>query len=175
MTTRAGKTSTKTLGDLVEQVSPTEALYVPAKESQEDLPAVPNGHYAVEINDAILIVKVVEFRNGTVHVFDADDSSVEHPTKQVLEAIVEAGIGDSAKLYGQLRGRCYRCDSPLENRLSVELAMGPVCAKYVWPHAAAADEGRCPRGDSRPGRRPERDGEVVLRGRGRSGPIGTRR
>jgi len=133
VTTRSGRTSEQHLGRLVVQVSATEAIYELAKEEEDDdLPAIPNGFYAVEVDSKLLLVKVVEFRSGRVHVFDADDRNREYPAKKVLEAIYEFGPGEAAIAYGRLRGHCARCDSPLENNLSVELGIGPVCGKHYF-------------------------------------------
>jgi hypothetical protein len=56
------------------------------------------------------------------------DSKVFGKTgEQVLQAIWDAGIGDSAKLYGTELGQCSRCNRHLTDELSRSLGIGPDC------------------------------------------------
>jgi hypothetical protein len=149
---KAGIPQSVKLGAMLAAKSGSDCIYAIAKETaedQEDLPVVPNGFYAVDVAGVnggaptLYLVKVVEFRNGTVHVFDADDRNRAYDTKMILEAIDAAGAGECAIAYGRLRGVCARCGSGLENRLSVELGIGPVCGKHyfataVWSARKAA-------------------------------------
>ena len=44
-----------------------------------------------------------------------------------LQAILNAGIKDSAQLYGQTIGRCSRCNRHLTDETSRQYGMGPEC------------------------------------------------
>jgi hypothetical protein len=95
---------------------------------------VPAARYAVESNGGVLVIRVWRgTRNPrVVKVYD-DDRGLEMSARGAagaLKAIVEQDPIECAKRYGQLRRKCARCDLPLKNKLSVELAMGPTCLKH---------------------------------------------
>lgn len=52
---------------------------------------------------------------------------------EVLKAIVRFGVGNAAILYGQKIGRCSKCHRRLSNRVSRELAIGPICGGRYFP------------------------------------------
>jgi hypothetical protein len=102
---------------------------------QADVPGpdqVPAGRYALEDGPALQLVKV--FRDGDrVRVFDDDNREHEYHAGAILRRIVRIGAAEAATRYGQLRGRCWRCGRKLEDKVSVELAMGPVCGEHIYP------------------------------------------
>ena len=112
-----------------------DELLASPKGPQPDVPGpseVPAGRYALEDGPALQLVKV--FRSGDrVRVFDDDNREHEYNAGAVLRRIVRIGAAEAATRYGQLRGRCWRCGHRLEDKVSVELAMGPVCGARIYP------------------------------------------
>jgi hypothetical protein len=113
----------------------------------KDPKVIPAGHYAID-----QIVKsgpegpTTELRfyhvwRGTrrpeyVKVYvehGPDDSEVPfRAAVAILQKIIAAGIGECAIRYGREIGACSQCGRRLTNRLSRELAIGPVCGGRVF-------------------------------------------
>lgn len=117
-------------------------------EKSPELPGpdvVPAGRYAItlqipnpkgEVTDEVVFVKVWRKPNIVrcymLHGPNEDESPVN--VKDVLEAIVKAGVGDAAVAYGRATGNCSQCDYGLRNRLSRHMCIGPVCGEKVHDH-----------------------------------------
>jgi DNA-directed RNA polymerase subunit RPC12/RpoP len=113
-----------------------DTLFSLPRKPEEDLPDVPAGRYALIVDGELQFVKVWKNQSETkTRCYDDDEWGHQYPLRETLEAIEHAGIGESAQLYGYLRAHCSRCGTRLENRLSVELGIGPVCGDKVFkPH-----------------------------------------
>jgi hypothetical protein len=106
---------------------------------------IPAGRYAVQTGDEeedLSFYRVKDVRGGPDkeggYRFIAQIAGPnEHPLKrdaarEAAKAIVRAGIGDSAVLYGRKVGRCSQCHTRITNRVSRELGIGPVCGGRVY-------------------------------------------
>jgi hypothetical protein len=122
---------------IVRPVTPDEVFK--ASERTHSSISIPAGHYAVASLtgnndlDFFRVDRPTEGRwAGRTYVKRVvggkPDSKVFGKTgEQVLQAIWDAGIGDSAKLYGTELGQCSRCNRHLTDELSRSLGIGPDC------------------------------------------------
>jgi hypothetical protein len=101
-----------------------------------DLPAVPDGRYAVDSAEGELRFYRVVNRDGKVYLHvqhGGNESDVHFSAYQaILRSIVEAGPREAALRYGQEIGCCARCGTRLTNRLSRELNIGPICGGHWY-------------------------------------------
>jgi hypothetical protein len=105
----------------------------------EALPDVPAGHYAVPStgNNDLAFYRVDRPTEGRwagsvfvkIVVGGRPDTGVPRRfVPGILARIVEAGIDEAARLYGQKIGRCYKCNRRLTDKVSRAAGIGPDCA-----------------------------------------------
>jgi hypothetical protein len=102
----------------------------------DPLPAVPRGHYAIVStgDNDLAFYRVDQLDDGRTFVKlvvggHPDRNIPDRNVRGVLARIVEAGIAESAQLYGQQIGRCSRCNRHLTDDESRARGLGPECAK----------------------------------------------
>jgi hypothetical protein len=115
-----------------------DALFASPKGPQAATPGpdeVPAGRYALEDGPSLQLVKVYRGSQNSdyVKVYDDDDSTHVYNAPAMLRRIVKVGVAHAATRYGQLRGRCWKCGYRLEQNISIELSMGPVCGARLYP------------------------------------------
>jgi hypothetical protein len=120
-------------GKLTErQIAAVERKMAKAQEDA-DLPGedvVPHGRYALAQGNGVYLLAHVWRKYGRTNVYDDRTREPLANKGEVLEAIVQAGPAESARLYGTVTGTCSRCAKRLDVRLSVALGIGPVCGKH---------------------------------------------
>lgn len=109
---------------------------------QEALPNVPNGYYAIpsEGTNDLTFLTVQHGKDrwaGRVFVKMVVGGHPDMPIRRdqiatYLRKIVEAGIEEAAKAYGQNIGRCGRCNRTLTDEHSRAIGLGPECASKAW-------------------------------------------
>lgn len=114
-----------------------------AERTETPLADVPAGHYAIpSTGDNDLVFYRVD--RPTDRGYDGSTTFVKmivggHPDQNVRRAnvagilarIAEYGVAESARLYGNEIGRCYRCNRHLTDEVSRDLGIGPECRKHV--------------------------------------------
>lgn len=108
-----------------------------------DLTELPSGLYAVPGGDTRLKVRVNHVTSGKWEGFTFVDDGAEYgfqtkygmqrpegtykgKIEDQLRAIL-ADVPAAQKRYAEITGRCYACNRKLEDELSVELGIGPIC------------------------------------------------
>lgn len=104
---------------------------------------VPAGRYALPkrnptADNDVTFFEVAELRNGA-HVIrmlvGAPGAFQAHPMKLRMQWFAYThlleGLEDAAVLFGRKTRRCYKCNSPLTNRISRDAGIGPDCRKAV--------------------------------------------
>jgi len=97
---------------------------------------IPPGRYAIQDGDDdndISFYRVKELRNKSriiLRIVGPNEYMLK--SNAPIKAIVRAGIGNAASLYGLKVGRCSQCNTRITNRLSRELGIGPVCGGRVY-------------------------------------------
>lgn len=152
------------VGDIVgmtkQQVSDEiDRLKAAERKAKDDLPGpdvVPAGRYAYTLtrtsgsNGSLKVVEetvLINVWRGSrnpsfvrCYLIEGDEErNAQVSSGPTLAAIVEQGVAECAVRYGQLKGRCYRCNHPLDDLISVELSMGPVCAEKLYSHATVLE------------------------------------
>lgn len=101
-------------------------------------PEVPSGRYAVDSNEGELRFYQVWRPKGKpyimrLYVLHGPDSSQVH--RNAVDAIMKKIAADpraAAIRFGNEIGACSNCGRRLTNRISRELAIGPVCGGRLW-------------------------------------------
>lgn len=101
---------------------------------------IPPGYYAIPTSNQpndFSFYRVKELRRGGHRIILQVAGPQEFMltggrAADVIKRIIRFGIGDAAVLYGRKVGRCSQCHKRLTNRLSRELAVGPVCGGRVY-------------------------------------------
>lgn len=118
----------------------TAPVAAPAAPAPAPLADVPAGHYAIASTGAndLAFYRVDRPTEGAyagrtfvkLIVGGHPDSNVRYAAVPgILDRIVEAGIAESATLYGREIGQCYRCNRSLTDETSRSLGIGPECRK----------------------------------------------
>jgi len=111
---------------------------VPDRSGNADRTNVPDGRYALQtgIGDNDITFYRVSWGHSRpfVHLLHGTDETELNlkSARETIKRILRSGPGDAAVLYGQRIGRCSQCGRRLTNRLSRELAIGPVCGGRVY-------------------------------------------
>lgn len=111
---------------------------VPDRSGNADMSNVPEGRYALQtgIGDNDITFYRVNWGHSRpfVHLIHGEDETELNlkNARETIKRILRAGPGDAAVLYGQRIGRCSQCGRRLTNRLSRELAIGPICGGRVY-------------------------------------------
>lgn len=135
---KATKVSKKKASEMITvlQALPNAAVTATHGNSRpRDLPDVPSGRYAIDIDDTVKFYRVDRPTEGKwagytfVKVQASDDL---HPirgegAKRVLAAILKAGPRKAMERYGQELGHCGVCGRTLTDETSREIGIGPVC------------------------------------------------
>lgn len=102
---------------------------------------IPDGHYAVELDNKVVSVRIntPTFGRWAGYTFIEREVSEEYvrldksTQRRIQDAVLEAGIRESAVLYGKVQVRCGCCHRKLTTDASREAGIGPVCAaKNGW-------------------------------------------
>jgi hypothetical protein len=113
--------------DVIEQLV---ALKWQPKTSEQGMPDVPDGRYAIPKEDGTLMFYSVK-QGKFVKFVDVWASDARWPVKskterkRILEAIEDDP--DAGPRFGREIGRCYVCGRTLTDALSRRLGIGPVC------------------------------------------------
>lgn len=103
---------------------------------KESLPDVPEGRYAIDIDDTVKFYRLDRPTTGRwagfvfLKVQASDDF---HPIKntetkkKVLQAIMDAGPAEAARRYGIELGHCGVCGRTLTDEVSRAYGIGPIC------------------------------------------------
>lgn len=119
-------------GECGEQAAPVETSAPVA------VPDVPAGHYAIPSrgDNDLMFVRIDRPTDGAYagRVFakmivggHPDQNVRRDAVPGILARIVEYGVAESARLYGQELGRCARCNRTLTDEESRRFGMGPEC------------------------------------------------
>ena len=112
---------------------------VPDPAGRADANTVPNGYYAIQTGDHTNDLTFYKVKWGHSRAFvdivaGPDYIPQDAPrSKDIVKRILRAGVGEAATAYGREVGRCSQCGRRLTNRISRELAIGPVCGGRVYP------------------------------------------
>lgn len=103
---------------------------------KESLPDVPEGRYAIDIDDTVKFYRVdrpTEGRWAGFVFLKVQASDDYHPIrntetkKRVLQAIMDAGPAEAARRYGIELGSCGVCGRTLTDEISRAYGIGPIC------------------------------------------------
>lgn len=107
----------------------------PDRAGQVTSDSVPSGRYAIqtgpEENDLTFYRVWWGDRGYAVYqLIGPDDIQLaKHHARDAIKNVLRSGPGEAAIRYGQAVGACSKCGRRLTNRLSRELAIGPVCGQ----------------------------------------------
>lgn len=103
-----------------------------APKAKVEIPEVPAGHYALDVDGVVKFYLVEVSKSGfvTCYVQASDDFHKLHftPMVDVLKAIVAVTPLEASKLYGRTIGKCGKCHRTLTDPDSIAAGIGPICA-----------------------------------------------
>lgn len=104
-------------------------------------PPVPAGYYAIYMDGTVKFYRVDTPTEGkwagrtflSVQASDEFHALRQEVTRHaVLTEVLKQGVQESAARYGQLLGKCGRCNRTLTDETSRALGIGPVCRNMDW-------------------------------------------
>lgn len=116
-----------------------DALFASPVATKQTIPGpeeLPAGRYAVVLDlngvehDFFVRVWRGSQNPNVVNCYN-DDTGDTVNKHDAIKRILDAGVIESARRYGRLRKKCFRCNNKLRNRLSLELDIGPECLKHL--------------------------------------------
>jgi len=113
-------------------VAPVIEKVAESAKPKVEIPEVPAGSYALEIDGVwkFYLVEVSKTGYVSVQVQHSDETSrlAFNPMIAVLKGIVEVTPLEACKAYGRQIGECGKCHRTLTNPESIAAGIGPVCA-----------------------------------------------
>lgn len=116
-------------------------LRLPKTKNQElpDLPLVPDGRYAVQIDDEWKLYRIWRgTRNPSIqHAYAVKGTEDGQRVfgREYAEAVkaIATDPGEAAIQFGHRTGHCSRCGTELAKNLSRHMGIGPDCVKHWFP------------------------------------------